>query len=1119
MNQTNLFRRRRLALLFCVILIFAAALPITAFADNAVVTSGSMYSYFQTFGSNGQWKDIQTPSHWITNTGDVAYCLQTSNDTPYYSSYTSVDGAAYYSQYVLTGLRAILENGYPVTNGGFTDEQARYATANAIRFWCAENYCDGMPQYLNLNVNGDWIRGKSGYEDLYYWALSLVLLARNQAVSSPSAGTISFNPSSITLTEDAAGNYFTGQTTVRKTFSNAYGLSHNFPSGSTIDGYTFNDGDTLTISIPTQYENGTYTLTGYGADNVSTAKLFFWAPDAVNQQRVVTCVLDNESIYLEANCTVYTPAKAVRTGSFQITKVDESNHPLSGVSFALYDSGRNLINSGQTDGNGVLTFSNLPLGNYYYAETASLPGYVFDSSLKAFSISEGGQVVRVTATNSRASGGIRITKTDDSGNPLPGVTFTLYDSGQNPITTGQSDSSGVVTFTGLSLGNYYVAETATLPGYILDSSLFPVTISENGQTVTLSATNSRASGSIQITKTDDSGNPLSGVTFALYDSGQNQINRGQTDSNGVVTFSGLPLGDYFYAETASLPGYVFDNSLKAVSITENGQVEAVTATNTLARGSIQISKTDEFGSPLSGVTFSLYDSGQNLINSGQTDSNGVVTFSGLPLGDYFYAETASLPGYVFDNSLKAVAITENGQVVTVTATNSLARGSIQITKVNESGTPLPGVSFALYDSNQNQINGGQTDSNGVITFTELPLGDYFYAETDTLFGYIPDPALYPVSITENGQLVTVSATNRLAHGYISIVKKNSADGSPLAGVHFVLRDSSGSIAAEGDTDSSGALSFGSLLLGSYTLTETAALSGYVMDNAEVPVELTVDGQIVELEFTNTPIKGTLEITKKAMGEDIALSGAGYRLFDASGTQIAEGYTDTWGKLSFTDLPYGSYTYQEFKAPAGFLVDETVYEFSIVNQDEIVSHTRENGRRSGTIEIKKRTADGSPLTGAAYTLEYSDDDGSTWHPVFSRLETDDVSVGSCTSPGLSNGQIYTDNAGNVKFTGLRADRHVIYRVTETAAPEGYSLLSGSLFVGVLPIESENIYAADAEVFDRMALVYTLVITATDDPVFRLPEAGGTGFSYLPLLMMLCTAPIIIFISTKKKGITE
>lgn len=245
MNQTKLFRRRRLALLFCAILIFAAAIPISASADNAVVTSGSMYSYFQTFGSNGQWKDIQTPSHWITDTGEIAYCLQTSKDNPVNASYTSVDGSIYYSQYVLTGLRAILENGYPVTNGGFTDEQARYATANAIRFWCAENYCDGMPQYLNLNVNGDWIRGKSGYEDLYYWSLSLVLLARNQAVSSPSAGTISFNPSDITLVEDEDGEYFVGETTVRKTFSNDYGLSLQLPQGGLVGGYTAKNNDVL----------------------------------------------------------------------------------------------------------------------------------------------------------------------------------------------------------------------------------------------------------------------------------------------------------------------------------------------------------------------------------------------------------------------------------------------------------------------------------------------------------------------------------------------------------------------------------------------------------------------------------------------------------------------------------------------------------------------------------------------------------------------------------------------------------------------------------------------------------------------------------------------------------
>lgn len=196
--------RRHIAVLLCAMLIFSTAFSITAFADNAVVTSGTMYSYFQTFSSKGQWVDIQTPSHWITGTGEVAYCLQTSKDSPYNSGYHTVEGSDYYDQRTLTGLYAILENGYPVTTDGFTDEEARYATANAIRFWCAENGCEGMPAYLSLKINGDWIRGKYGYEDLYNWCLGLVQKARDQATSSPSTGSISFSITAFAAPVDEA---------------------------------------------------------------------------------------------------------------------------------------------------------------------------------------------------------------------------------------------------------------------------------------------------------------------------------------------------------------------------------------------------------------------------------------------------------------------------------------------------------------------------------------------------------------------------------------------------------------------------------------------------------------------------------------------------------------------------------------------------------------------------------------------------------------------------------------------------------------------------------------------------------------------------------------------------
>ena len=745
--------RRHIAVLLCAMLIFSTAFSITAFADNAVVTSGSMYSYFQTFSSKGQWVDVMTPSHWITDTGEVAYCLQTSKDSPYNSGYHTVEGSDYYDQRTLTGLYAILENGYPVTTGGFTDEQARYATANAIRFWCAENYCDGMPQYLNLNVNGDWIRGKYGYEDLYNWCLGLVQKARDQAASSPSTGSICFSPTALTLTEDANGDYFVGSATVSKSISGSYGLSHNLPDGSSITGYSGNSGDRLSIQIPTDYGEQSFTITAYGSHSANTAKLFFWQPDANNQQRVVTCVLDTDSTYVEANMTVITPRATPKNGSIQLTKLDEDGNPLPGVSFALYDSTKQQISSGTTDGSGIIIFADLPLGSYYYAETAALPGYVLDSTL------------------------------------------------------------------------------------------------------------------------------------------------------------------------------------------------------------------------------------------------------------------------------------------------------------------------------------------------------------------------YPISISEGGQLVTVTATNILARGNVSVLKTDET-GTPLAGVHFTLTNSVGQIVAEGDTPDDGKLTFTGLLLGSYTLQETATVTGYVLDTTPIPVEVAEHGKTYSVTAKNTPIRGNLKIVKRDAYEDTPLSGAGFRLFDSGGHLIDEGYTDANGELTFESLIYGSYQYQEFAPPKGYKLDDTVYPFSITEHGVTITQERDNLRRPGTLEVKKLDQNSKPLVGATFLLEYSTDNGASWTVVFSR-SGDDVQTGGCTSSGLSDGQLSTGDSGSVTFSGLRADSSILYRLTETQAPVGHSLLGSPLYVGTLPVEI-NGTAEDSETVDGVSCCYTLYVTATDDPLFRLPETGGAGFAWLPYVMGFLTMPYII---TKRKDERE
>lgn len=117
---------RRIFSLLCVLLIFIAILPISAFADWVTVSTVNSASYFQTFSSKGVWTAIGTPAHYINETGQVAYCLQTNYNSPNNSGYSSTSGWQYYDETTIRGLQSILEYGYPNDDGGFSADEARY---------------------------------------------------------------------------------------------------------------------------------------------------------------------------------------------------------------------------------------------------------------------------------------------------------------------------------------------------------------------------------------------------------------------------------------------------------------------------------------------------------------------------------------------------------------------------------------------------------------------------------------------------------------------------------------------------------------------------------------------------------------------------------------------------------------------------------------------------------------------------------------------------------------------------------------------------------------------------------------------------------------------------------
>ena len=93
--------------------------------------------------------------------------------------------------------------------------------------------------------------------------------------------------------------------------------------------------------------------------------------------------------------------------------------------------------------------------------------------------------------------------------------------------------------------------------------------------------------------------------------------------------------------------------------------------------------------------------------------------------------------------------------------------------------------------------------------------------------------------------------------------------------------------------------------------------------------------MIELgNLENKPITGELELTKKDISDGKLLPGAGFRIKDADGNVVAEGYTDENGIAKFT-LRYGKYTYEEFDAPEGYRIDTTPYEFEITEDGQIV----------------------------------------------------------------------------------------------------------------------------------------------------------------------------------------
>jgi uncharacterized surface anchored protein len=102
---------------------------------------------------------------------------------------------------------------------------------------------------------------------------------------------------------------------------------------------------------------------------------------------------------------------------------------------------------------------------------------------------------------------------------------------------------------------------------------------------------------------------------------------------------------------------------------------------------------------------------------------------------------------------------------------------------------------------------------------------------------------------------------------------------------------------------------------------------------------------------------TIFKTDKDTGDKLV--GAGFRVLDAQGNTVFEGYTGEDGTLSFS-LRYGEYTVAEFEAPEGYVLDETPYAFAITEDGQTLSIDMANLKIKGKLLISKVDADTEQL---------------------------------------------------------------------------------------------------------------------------------------------------------------
>lgn len=616
-----------------------------------------------------------------------------------------------------------------------------------------------------------------------------------------------------------------------------------------------------------------------------------------------------------------------------------------------------------TDANGKAYITGLKFGNYAVTETKAPEGYVLKGDRHSIAISRQQTEVTLRLKNDKAMYKVTAIKHDagENGKLLVGAEFTLYSAEGAVVAKAVTGYDGTAVFE-VPEGKYKLIETRAPAGYQLSGDFVrEITVNAMQDSVgefKYTFNNEKTSYSIEIHKHDseDKQKKLAGAEFAVTDS-RGFTKTVTTDTSGKASITELPYDDYTIREIKAPKGYALSDKEYSVKKTElvHGSPVVIEAANKHILGSVTIKKvdhenpekllegakfnvTDENGSLLKwkaeGDVYTLDERGSSVITAGR------VTLKDLPEGTYTLTEIDAPSGYAILDGSRTFTITEANMTapLEIKVENLVRRTAVGFIKVDKNNKELrlAGAEFTLYRMNGEKqgevVATGVTNSNGLVTFTELTMGSYRAKETKAPKGYklwnapidftVDEYGKVSVGSTElkpEGLVYTAMITNTAEEKEITL-KKVSDTGEALTGATFRLSGEKSYILTTG-SDGTAKIS---LPYGDYILEEVIAPDGYVLSSEKQALNLSdsglkLNGKAVSgftVTLKNQPVTFALTLHKRDASTGKALSGATFKITGNSYTKTVT--ADALGNTETIKLRPGTYGITETAMPSGYI---------------------------------------------------------------------------------------------------------------------------------------------------------------------------------------------------------